>query len=93
MSLAGERYPSGDKVLAQARRLGIEDWILAKIIAFSQFRASVRELAMSQIYRSLQHRDDILMAIIEALEDLEDELEEEEEREEEEEEEREEEEE
>jgi type III secretion protein W len=76
MSLAGERYPSGDKVMAQAKRLGIEDWILAKIIAFSQFRDSIRELAMSQIYRSLQHRDDLMMAIIEALEDLEDELEE-----------------
>lgn len=76
MSLAGERYPSPDKVLDQAKRLGIEDWILAKIIAFSQFRDSIRELAMSQIYRSLQHRDELFMAIIEALEDLEDELEE-----------------
>ncbi|NGX42084.1 MAG: hypothetical protein K940chlam7_00360 [Chlamydiae bacterium] len=85
MSLTGERYPSSDKVLSQAKRLGIEDWILAKIIAFSQFRDSIREVAMSQIYRSLQHRDDILLAIIEALEDLEDELEELEEREEEEE--------
>ncbi len=75
MSLAGERYPSSDKVLSQAKRLGIEDWILAKIIAFSQFRDSIRELSMSQIYRSLQHRDELMMAIIEALEDLEDELE------------------
>ncbi|MGA8163485.1 MAG: type III secretion system gatekeeper subunit SctW [Waddliaceae bacterium] len=83
MNLAGERYPSPDKVLSQAKRLGIEDWVLAKIIAFSQFRDSIRELAMSQIYRSLQHRDDLFMAIIEALEDLEDELEEEEEQEEE----------
>lgn len=81
MSLAGERYPSPDKVLSQAKRLGIEDWILAKIIAFSQFRDSIRELAMSQIYRSLQHRDELFMAIIEALEDLEDELEEQHERE------------
>lgn len=79
MALAGERYPSGDKVLGQAKRLGIEDWILAKIIAFSQLRDSIREMAMSQIYRSLQHRDDLLMAIIEALEDLEDQLEEEQE--------------
>lgn len=81
MNLAGERYPSGDKVMAQAKRLGIEDWILAKIIAFSQFRDSIREMAMSQIYRSLQHRDDLFMSIIEALEDLEDALEEEDEKE------------
>ncbi|ADI38214.1 negative regulator of type III secretion [Waddlia chondrophila 2032/99] len=76
MNLAGERYPSSDKVLAQAKRLGIEDWILAKIIAFSQFRDSIKEMAMSQIYRSLQHRDELLFAIIEALEELEDQLEE-----------------
>ena len=76
MSLAGERYPSSDKVLAQAKRLGIEDRILGKIIAFSQFRDSIRELAMSQIYRNVQHRDELHQAIIEALEDLEDELEE-----------------
>lgn len=82
MALTGERYPSPDKVLGQAKRLGIEDWILAKIIAFSQFRDSVKELSMSQIYRSLQHRDDLFMAIIEALEDLEDQLEELEEKEE-----------
>ncbi|MBS4169080.1 HrpJ domain-containing protein [Parachlamydia sp. AcF125] len=84
MSLAAERYPSADKVLQRAVKLGIEDWILAKIIAFSQFRDAVREVAMHQIYKSLQHRDELLLAIIEALEDLEDELEEEEEKEEEE---------
>lgn len=83
MSLTGERYPSSDKVLAQAKRLGIDDWLLAKIIAFSQFRDSIKEMAMSQIYRSLQHRDELLFAIIEALEDLEDQLEELEEQEEE----------
>lgn len=81
MSLASERYPSQDKVLQQAKRLGIEDWILAKIIAFSQFRDSIRELAMNQIFRSLQHRDDLYMAILEALEDLEDAYEEEQEKE------------
>lgn len=83
MNLAAERYPTADKVKSQARTLDIEDWILAKIIAFSQFRDSVRELAMSQIYRNLQHRDELFLAIIEALEDLEEELEEQEEEEEE----------
>lgn len=75
MTLAGERYPSSDKVLSQAKRLGVDDWIHAKIIAFTQMRDSIREMAMSQIFRSLQHRDELLMALIEALEDLEDELE------------------
>lgn len=85
MDLAGERYPSADKVLGEGKRLGIEDWILAKIIAFSQFRDSIRELAMSQIFRSLDHRNELFNAIIEALEDLEDELEEQQNKEEEEE--------
>lgn len=86
MSLAAERYPSSDKVLQRAVRLGLERWVLAKIIALSQFRDAVREVAMAKIYKSLQHRDDLYLAILEALEDLEDELEELEEKEEEEEE-------
>lgn len=76
MALATERYPSSAKVKESAVRLGIEKWIHAKIIALSQLRDAVREVAMNQIYRSVQHRDELYMAIIEALEDLEDELEE-----------------
>lgn len=87
MALASERYPSSDKVLQRAVRLGLEKWLMAKIIALSQFRDAIREVAMAKIYKSLQHRDDLYLAILEALEDLEDELEEEREGEEEEEEE------
>lgn len=75
MALAADRYPTGDKVLQTATKLGIEKWILAKIIALSQFRDAVREVAANQIYRSLQHRDEFYLAILEALEELEDELE------------------
>lgn len=78
MSLASERYPSSDKVLQRAVRLGLERWVLAKIIALSQFRDAVREVAVGKIYKNLQHRDDLYLAILEALEDLEDELEDEE---------------
>lgn len=81
MGLAAERYPSSGKVLEGTTRLGIDKWILAKIIVLSQFRDAIREVAINQIYKSLQHRDELFMAIIEALEDLEDELEEAEERE------------
>ncbi|MEX1012381.1 MAG: HrpJ domain-containing protein, partial [Waddliaceae bacterium] len=76
MSLVRERYPSSDKVMQGAKRLGIEDGVLPKIVAFSQFRDSVRELSMSQIFKNLQHRDQVFMALIEALEELEDEYEE-----------------
>lgn len=80
MSFAAERYPSAGKILEGATRLGIEKWVLAKIIVLSQFRDAIREVAMNQVYKSLQHRDELFMAIIEALEDLEDELDEMEER-------------
>jgi len=71
-----ERYPSGDKVLQSAGKLGIEKWILAKIIVFSQLRDAIREVALGQLYRNVQHRDDLYNAIIEALEALEEELDE-----------------
>lgn len=74
MGLCAERYPSSDKVMQHATRLGLENSIQAKIIALSQFRDGVREVAMTKIYKSLQHRDDLYLAILEALEDLEDEL-------------------
>lgn len=76
MALAADRYPSPGKVKDTAVKLGIEKWIQAKIIALSQLRDAVREVAVNQIYRSVQHRDELYMTIIEALEDLEDELEE-----------------
>lgn len=76
MQLCAERYPSSDKVLQQASKLGIDKSIQGKIIAFTQLRDGVREVAMNQIYRSLQHRDELYLALIEALENLEDELEE-----------------
>jgi type III secretion protein W len=76
MSLAAERYPTSGKVLQGASRLGLEKWIQAKIIALSQIRDAVREVAVNQVYKSLQHRDELYMSIIEALEDLEDQLDE-----------------
>lgn len=77
MAMAGDRYPSGEKVLQSAVRLGIDKWLLAKIIVFSQFRDAVKEVAVNQIYASLQHRDELYMAIIDALEGLEEAWEEE----------------
>lgn len=78
MNLVNDRYPSSDKVTQSAGRLGLDKWILAKIIAISQFRDAIREVAMNLIFRSVQHRDELFLAILESLEDLEDELEEEE---------------
>lgn len=79
MALAAERYPSPDKVVDRAMRLGIKKHLEAEIITISQFRDGVREVAPNKIYKSLQHRDDLYSAILEALENLEDEREREEE--------------
>lgn len=76
VNLLQERYPTGDKVLSSAAKLGIDKWILAKIIVFSQLRDAIREIALSQFYRNIEHRDELYKAIIEALEQLEEELEE-----------------
>lgn len=74
--LLQERYPTGDKVMQMATKLGIEKWILAKIIVFSQLRDGIREVALNQLFRSVQHRDELYNAILEALEALEEELDE-----------------
>lgn len=75
MNLVQERYPSAEKVLQIPSRLGVET-IRGKIIVLTIFRDAVKQMSPTRIYHSLQHRDDIYMAIIEALEELEDELEE-----------------
>ncbi len=76
VSLLQERYPSPDKVLQLAQKLGISKETLAEIIIFSQMRDAVREIALHQFYRSLQHRDEIFKAILDCLEQLEEELDE-----------------
>ncbi len=76
MEFVGDRYPSSDKALQTAVKLGLEKWLMAKIIALSQLRDGIREVAAGKVFKSLQHRDDCYLALLEALEDLEDELEE-----------------
>lgn len=75
MKLVAERYPSSDKILKQMEKYGVEKFLMGKIIVLSQLRDAIREVAMNQIYKSLQHRDELYNALIEALEDLEDEWE------------------
>ncbi len=78
-----ERYPSMDKVLQLALKMGISADLLAQVILFTQMRDAVRGVA-PRLYRTEQHRHDVLMSFIEALEELDEQLEEEEEEEEEE---------
>jgi len=80
--LTEERYPSAEKMKQLVSNLvnplasdPLES-VHIKIAVLSVMRDMVKEVSPTQIYRSLQHRDDLYMAIIEGLEDLEDELEE-----------------
>lgn len=73
-ALIEERYPSAEKVLQIATKLGVET-ISAKIILLSVMRDAVKQVS-PKLYRSMQHRDDLYAAIIAALEELEDKLEE-----------------
>ncbi|MDP1836002.1 MAG: HrpJ domain-containing protein [Chlamydiales bacterium] len=76
MEFVGDRYPSSDKALQTAVKLGLEKWLIAKIIALSQLRDAIREVSAGKVFKSTQHRDDCYLALLEALEDLEDEMEE-----------------
>jgi len=81
LEICNDRYPSSSKVLSATERRFPGLSTSGKIIIISQFRDAVKEVPPNQVYRSLQHRDEVHMAIIEALEDLEDTLEDEEEKE------------
>jgi type III secretion protein W len=86
MKLILEKYPSADKILQVGAQLGLKDELIAEIIIFSQMRDAIRQVA-TRLYRSQQHRQDLLATFLDTLEELEEKLEEEEEEKEEEEEE------
>ena len=82
-----ERYPSPDKVLRLSSQLGLDEEIIAQIIIFTQYRDALRGVS-PKLFRSLKHRQELLMALIETISELDDLLEEEEDDEEDEEEEK-----
>ena len=82
MKAIQERYPSADKILQLGLSLGISEEILAQIIIYTQMRDGVRQVA-PKLFRSDQHRQDMLNSFIDAIEDLDEQLEEEDEEEEE----------
>lgn len=78
MQLIKERYVSAEMIRQLAKQLGISEEELAQIILFTQMRDAIR-LVSPRIYRNQKHKEEVLSALIEALENLEEELEEEEE--------------
>ncbi|MCC6128161.1 MAG: hypothetical protein IT584_03060 [Chlamydiae bacterium] len=81
IKLLSERYVNADKVLQSARFLGVSEKTIVQIIVFTQMRDALRQIAL-RYYRNPQHFQELMKAMIEALEKLEDEWEEEEEEEE-----------
>lgn len=75
IKLVEEKYPTVLKLLKQLEKMGVLDDI-SKIVVLTQYRDAIRGLA-PRLYRSLKHRQDLLLIIYETLEDLEDEEEEE----------------
>jgi type III secretion protein W len=68
--LVEEKYPSAMKLLKQAEGMGLmED--LEKILVLMQYRDAIRGLS-PRLYKSMRHRQDLLMVILETLEELED---------------------
>lgn len=69
-----ERYPSMQRLLGFAAMLGISEETLAKIIIYNQLRDALRNVS-PKMFKSEQHRQDMLTTFIETLSELEDELE------------------
>ncbi len=78
MKTVQERYPSADKILQMGALLGLSDEFLAQVIIFTQMRDGMRQVA-PKLFKSDQHRQDLLNAYIDAIEELDERQEEEEE--------------
>ena len=75
MYLAAERFLSADKVVQAAVKAGANT-LEEKISLITQMRDAIRQVSLMHIFRSVQHRDEMFSAILEALNDLEEQLEE-----------------
>lgn len=69
-----EKYPSPEKILRLAISLGISEDLLMEIIIFTLYRDAMRQVA-PRLFKNERHRQDLLMAILEAIELLDEELE------------------
>lgn len=75
IKLVEEKYPSVMKLLKQIGKFGPLDDV-SKIIILMQYRDAIRGLS-PRLYKSLRHRQDLLLVILETLEELEEREEEE----------------
>ena len=71
-----ERYPSSDRLLNQVQELGIENYIVAQMIIFGQYKDALRGVS-PKLFKSNTHRQDLLMAVVETVSELDEMLDEE----------------
>ena len=80
--ISEERYPVAEKILQvcneYTKKAKADEYekIYLNISLLNAIRNMIREVSPTRLYRSIQHRDDLYKAIIEALELLEDSLDE-----------------
>lgn len=80
--ISKERYPAPEKIIQLVSRIvdplttNAYERLYVKIGMLGAIRNMVKEVSPLRMYRSMQHRDDLQVAVIEALESLEEELEE-----------------
>lgn len=75
MTLLDDRYPAPAKIIKTAEQLGYERDLLALMIIISQWRDGVRNVS-PRLYKIAKQKEDLLEALIKALEELEEEEEE-----------------
>lgn len=79
--IAEERYPTSDKINQHIEKAirSIQanpfEILHIKISLLNAIREMIKQVSPAFLYRSLQHRDDLYLSIVETSEDVEDELE------------------
>lgn len=69
--LLQERYPSQEKIFIMTNTLDIGEDLMAHIILLTQYRDSMRQIS-PKLFRSENHRQEVLSSILQALGTLED---------------------
>lgn len=70
VNIVSEYRPTSASVMRVLSKLGVENNIPAAIIVLTQFRDAVRGVA-DRVFKSIEHRNAVYDAIIDALDDLE----------------------
>lgn len=78
VKIIAERFMNPDKIKQTAKLLGLSEELAAQMVIYSQMRDAIKQVA-PKYFRDRRHKDEILQAFIDTIEELEDQMEEEEE--------------